>query len=106
MSEAAELHSQKPHPGLSPEELRVHLSLHVVAETQITTADPPCTGEAYRRLVAAGATPHDAIHQICAVVAQEAFVAMQQGQAFDGARYAKALSALSAGARVPVPREI
>jgi len=97
MAEILEQHERQPHSGLKDAaRLRLHVSLHVVAETQIRDGHPPATAETLKRLMAEGLSRHEAIHAICSVVAQEMTEVMGDRRSFDESRFAGRLRALSA----------
>jgi hypothetical protein len=90
-----EEHAADPHPGLSEARLRLHVTMHVVVETQIKSGDPPETAATLARLVGEGLPRHDAVHAICSVVAEELLSTLEDKR-YDAERYAARLRALSA----------
>ncbi|MCA9668187.1 MAG: DUF1841 family protein [Myxococcales bacterium] len=88
-------HVADPHPGLSDARLRLHVTMHVVVETQIESGDPPQTRETLERLIGEGLERHDAVHAICSVVADE-LLSTLEAQRYDAKRYATRLASLSA----------
>ena len=86
-------HADENH-GFSGQQLRMHVTLHTVAETQIRTGDPPEAGNALDRLCAEGLSRHEAVHAIAALAARHSARVLGQGKKYDGASYAAELEAL------------
>lgn len=63
-------------------------------EKQLTTGNPPETGQTLERLVAAGYSREGAINLIATAVVSEIFDVMARGEAYDAARYYAALARL------------
>jgi hypothetical protein len=88
-----------PHPPV--ERARVHAALHVVVEDQVARNDPPEAARALTRLVAAGASRHEAIHAIGRIASGALAASLEAGR-FDAAAYARALDGLGPrGGREP-----
>jgi hypothetical protein len=65
-----------------------------VVDNQLRGNDPPQTGRAFKRLIAAGHSEQEAKQLIACVVAAEVFDVLKQQQPFDLDRFAKALDEL------------
>jgi hypothetical protein len=89
-------HRSAPHPGIAGPRLRLHVAIHTVVETQLLEGRPAETAVTLARLEAEGLDRHGAVHAIGTVVSSEIFEVMQEGKAYDEARYVTALRALSA----------
>lgn len=87
-------HRDSPHPGLTPERMRLHASLHVVVETQVLTGDPPETSRTLARLVDSGLDRHQAVHAVASVVADEMMAIVSARKKFDQDRFEQQLRAL------------
>lgn len=98
LSELIREHREKPHAGLDGAALRLHITLHAVAETQLRQQTPPLVRQTYDRLQAEGLPPHEAMHAICSVVASEFSQVMGERVQYDEQRYAEKLRALTAAA--------
>lgn len=82
-------HPPIPTPGL-------HASLHQIVENQIAAGEPPETAASVARLVAAGATRHEAIHAVASVVATEMQAVVREERRYDRERIARELARLRA----------
>ncbi len=71
-----------------------HVAMHAAVETQLASGEPPEVRAALERLMAAGATRHEALHQIGAAFAGELFEMQREGRPFDRIRYIRRLNAL------------
>jgi hypothetical protein len=69
-----------------------------VVDQQLRDTTPPETRRTFERLVALGYTPEVARRLIGNVVAQEIFVVMQRGEAYNEQRYIAALQGLPGSA--------
>lgn len=65
-----------------------------VVNNQLKALDPPETKQTYDRLVASGISDQEARRLIGCVVSSEIFDVLRQQQAFDHARFVKALNRL------------
>lgn len=72
----------------------VRNAIYEIIDTQLSEGNPPETRETFARLVADGHSEQEARRLIACVVASEISRVVQQGQDFDGLRYAQALRAL------------
>jgi hypothetical protein len=88
-------HRESPHPLEGGVPMRLHVTLHTVAETQIRLGAPAEVAETLQRLMGQGASRHDAIHAICNVVSEEVVQVMGKQRAYDEARYVARLKALT-----------
>lgn len=91
-------HERHPHPGVEGARMKLHLSLHVVAETQIRRRNPPVVAETLERLMREGLDRHEAIHAIGTVIAEEVMQVVGGKQRYDEIVYAEKLRELSAAA--------
>lgn len=89
-------HNEAPHPLEAAVPLRLHVTFHTVAETQIRLGEPAEVAETLQRLTGQGLTRHEAIHAICGVVSEEVVQVMAQGRVYDEGRYVARLKALTA----------
>jgi hypothetical protein len=96
MARIEEEHRAAPHPGIAGPRLRLHVAIHAVVETQLLEGKPAETAATLARLEAEGLDPHSAMHAVGTAVSSEIFEVMQEGKAYDEARYLAALRALSA----------
>lgn len=71
--------------------LRLKKSILEVVDNQLKANDPPCTKDAYEKLVAAGYSKSEAKDKIGAVVLTEIYDILKKGQAFDEERYRSSL---------------
>ena len=89
-------HALHPHPGMAGTRLRLHLSVHVVVETQLSGGKPPEVGATLQRLMEQGLERHQAIHAVGQVAAEEVVACLSRGERYDEDRYVSRLRALSA----------
>ena len=85
------LRSHPPMPNV-----KMHVLLHVVVETQLLAGDPPLAGPTLERLVTEGASRHAAIHAIGSVVAAELSSVLKHHTPYDRGAAAEALARLCA----------
>ncbi len=93
----AEEHARRPHAKMIPGRMRLHVLLHVVAETQIAERKPPAAAEALERLTSAGVERHLAVHAICDIVAEEVVRVVGKRRDYDEDRYIARLERLGSG---------
>ncbi len=77
--------------------LKLHATIHVVAENQLASHDEPVV-RALARLVKEGLTRHDAVHAIGSVVAEQIYDLLKLGDTPEAsrARYYAAIERLTA----------
>ncbi len=80
-------HSERPHPDLPKDALKIHLVIHELVEKQLGEGDPPEVSETLARLLGRGRTRHEAIHEIGKVIASEAFGMMRGARSLDRQSY-------------------
>ena len=85
---------QKPSAQTTQATQRLQQAIDAVIDNQLRDNNPPATGEALTRLLAAGYSRDAARQQIGQVVAAEVIAVLQQGKPYDEARYVAALKAL------------
>ena len=71
--------------------LRLKKTILEVVENQLKANDPPCTKDIYEKLLNAGYSKSEAIDKIGAVVLDEIYDILQEGQSFDEEKYRKSL---------------
>ena len=80
-------HTERPHPDLSRDALKIHLVIHELVEKQLVEGDPPEVEETLSRLLARGLTRHEALHAIGKVITQEAYGMMRGARSLDRVSY-------------------
>ncbi len=75
----------------------LHITAHVMIESQLEADDPPEVAQALQRLRRNGIDRHQAAHQIAAELFEVMFPALKEGKAFDIQRYRKRLRRLGRG---------
>jgi hypothetical protein len=76
--------------------LERHANFHLVAENQLAAGDPEDAATALGRLIAEGATRHQAVHAIMSVVATEFHSMFAEGRHYDREKVARELAGLRA----------
>lgn len=71
--------------------LRLKKILLEVVDNQLNANDPPCTGEAYRRLQQAGYSKQEAKEKIGAVVLDQIYDTLKDGKSYDDDAYKAAM---------------
>jgi hypothetical protein len=80
------------HPDLRKPAL--HATAHLTVENQIAAGDPEETAATVARLVARGASRHDAIHQVMRVILEEMDAMVRESRQFDRDGVARTLARL------------
>ena len=77
--------------GVNPS---LHVTMHNVVENQLAQNEPPEAAQALERLLAAGASRHEAIHRVADLMARQIWRVQREKRPFDRPAYIRALKSL------------
>ncbi|MEO6326709.1 MAG: hypothetical protein ABIQ65_18945, partial [Thermoanaerobaculia bacterium] len=93
---AIRLHHEELAAHPRAENNRLHAGVHLIVENQLASGEAPDVSRAVLRLMAAGASRHEAIHAVGLVLMEEMAQMVQEERAFDLKRVGKELKGLKA----------
>jgi Domain of unknown function (DUF1841) len=80
--------------GGEPFSPRLHVAMHGVVASQLLADDPPEVWQTVQRLCGLGYDWHNVMHMIAALVSDDVYRALQEGQRFDPGSYVSRLRKL------------